>query len=274
MLKTVAEIGINHNGNLNIVKKLIATASSAGIDYVKFQKRTIDLVYSEEDLNKPRESPWGTTTREQKEGLEFGFNEYKEIDEYCKLLGIGWFASPWDSVSVDFLSSFNNDYIKVPSALMTDKKLLSKIKLTSIPVIASTGMCTEEETDFVVQFFGDQLVYLLHCTSTYPCRTDEINLRYILSLKHKYPHLKIGFSNHSPGIIFIPSSFVLGAEMVEFHITLDRTMYGSDQASSIEPVGIINICKYLESLKIALGDGKKIVYDSEKKIMEKLRRWT
>jgi len=274
MLKTVAEIGINHNGNLNIAKKLIATASSAGIDYVKFQKRTIDLVYSEEELNKPRESPWGTTTREQKEGLEFGFNEYKEIDEYCKLLGIRWFASPWDSASVDFLSSFNNDYIKVPSALMTDKKFLSNVKSTSIPVIASTGMCTEEETDFVVRFFGDQLVYLLHCTSTYPCKPDETNLKCILSLKSKYPHLKIGFSNHSPGIIFIPAALVLGAEMVEFHITLDRSMYGSDQASSIELVGIINICKYLESLKVAIGDGKKVVYDSEKSIMEKLRRWT
>lgn len=274
MLKTVAEIGINHNGSVDIAKRLISVASSVGIDYVKFQKRTIDLVYSEEELQKPRESPWGTTTREQKEGLEFGFSEYIEIDEYCKLLGIGWFASVWDVVSVDFLSNFDNDYIKLPSALMTDKKLLSKIKSTCRPVIASTGMCTGEEIDFVVKFFGDQLVYLLHCTSTYPCKSDEINLRCILSLKNKYPHLKIGFSNHSPGIIYVPAAFVLGAEMVEFHITLDRTMYGSDQASSIESVGVVNICKYLEALKPSFGDGKKVVYDSERKIMEKLRRWT
>lgn len=274
MLKIVAEIGINHNGNINTAKKLIAAVSGLGVDYVKFQKRTIDLVYSEEELQKPRESPWGKTTREQKEGLELSFAEYKEIDEYCKLLGIGWFASPWDTVSVEFLSSFDNDYIKVPSALMTDKRFLSKIKSTSIPVIASTGMCTEEETDFAVKFFGDQLAYLLHCTSTYPCKSEEVNLKCILSLKNKYPHLKIGFSNHSPGIIFVPSAFVLGAEMVEFHITLDRAMGGSDQASSIELVGVINICKYLESLKEAIGDGKKVVYDSEKKIMEKLRRWT
>lgn len=274
MITKVAEIGINHNGDIDTAKRLISTASSAGVEYVKFQKRTIDLVYSKEELDKPRESPWGTTTREQKNGLELSFDDYRKIDVYCRTVGVGWFASPWDVESVEFLSSFSNDYIKVPSALITDSVLMNKVKRTCIPVIVSTGMCSDEEIDYIVKFFGDQIAYLLHCTSTYPCKPEELNLKCIVTLKNKYPHLRIGFSNHSPGVVYIPVAVAMGAEMIEFHITLDRSMYGTDQSSSIEPEGVFRICKYLETIKSAIGDGNKLVYDSEKKIMEKLRRWT
>lgn len=269
----VAEIGINHNGDVKIVKELISIAKSSGMDYVKLQKRTIDLVYSKEELDKPRESPWGTTTREQKEGLELSSEEYDEVDRYCKEVGIKWFASPWDIESVDFLLKYNPDYLKIPSALITYKDLLDKIKATNVPLVVSTGMSTPDEIDSVVTFFGDQIAYLLHTTASYPCDSGEINLSCITELKKKYPQYKIGFSNHSSGIIFCICAVALGAEMVEFHVTLDRAMYGSDQSASIGPQGIFRICSYIKHVKLGIGDGEKRVYDSEESVIKKLRRY-
>jgi len=272
MVVKVAEIGINHNGDVNIAKNLINTAKSGGADYVKFQKRTVDLIYSREELEKPRQSPWGTTTREQKEGLELSQEDYVEIDSFCKNVGIKWFGSPWDVQSVDFLTQFNPDYLKVASALITDFGLLLKMKETGIPLIVSTGMSDEKEIEGVTTFLGDQIEYLLHCTSTYPCDSSEVNLSCITTLKKKYPQYKIGFSNHSSQIVFVPASVALGAEMTEFHITLDRAMYGSDQAASIGPQGIFRICSYVDQVDLARGDGQKKVYDSELPVLKKLRK--
>lgn len=272
MVIKVAEIGINHNGDIEIVKKLIDAARWSGVEYVKFQKRTIDLVYSQEELDKPRESPWGTTTREQKEGLELSKEDYDVIDNYCKQVGIGWFASPWDVESVDFLLQYEPRFLKIPSALITNIELLQKVKDSEVPVILSTGMSTEDEIARAVYFLGHQIEYLLHCTSTYPSKAEELNLSYIPVLKKKYPYFKIGFSDHSSQIIFIPVSVAFGAEMVEFHITLDRAMYGSDQAASIGVQGMFAISNYVSLVEKAVGDGAKVVYDSELPIISKLRR--
>jgi len=273
MIETVAEIGINHNGDLEIVQKLIDVAVVAGLDYVKFQKRTIDLVYTKEELSAPRESPWGTTFREQKEGLEFDIDDYMEIDIYCKKKGIQWFASPWDHESVEFLESFDIPFIKVPSALITNKFLLESIAKTDMPIILSTGMSTLEMVDKAIGLLGrDQIYCIMHCTSTYPSAPEEQNLKCILTLKDRYPWAKIGFSNHSPGLPYMVAGAALGAEMIEFHVTLDRSMYGSDQASSIEPEGIFHLKKWINGLEKAMGDGQKRIYPSEEPILKKLRR--
>jgi N-acetylneuraminate synthase len=274
----VAEIGINHNGDLDIAKKMIAEAKQAGCSVVKFQKRTVDRVYTPEQLDKPRESPWGTTTRQQKEGLEFGESDYRQIDAYCNYKITRWFASPWDVDSVAFLAHLDPPFartasaIKIPSALITDFELLAAIRQSDIPVIMSTGMSTAEEIDKAVDFFGDQLEYILACTSTYPTRAEEMNLRYIETLKKQYPHKRIGFSNHSPGIIFCLAAAALGAEMIEFHLTLDRAMYGSDQAASIEPTGARRLVRDVRAIEAAMGDGACRVWPSEEAIKEKLRK--
>jgi len=273
MVIKIAEIGINHNGDLEIAKKLMALAKSAGMDYVKYQKRTIDLVYSREELDKYRESPWGTTNRAQKEGLELDFDAYCEIDRYCRAIGIKWIASVWDVKSADMIAEFSPEFMKIPSALITYKELLEKLKSLRIPLIVSIGMSTEKEIDDVVKFFGKQIKYILHCTSTYPCSPNEINLSYIPKLVKKYPEHKIGFSNHSPDIVYIPVAVAFGAEAVEFHVTLDRAMYGTDQAASIEPEDMFRIGRYVKNIQFALGDGKKVVYDSELPIIKKLRRY-
>jgi N-acetylneuraminate synthase len=270
-MEIIAEIGINHNGDLNIAKRLIDVAAFAGCKYVKFQKRTVEDVYSKAELDKPRESPFGKTTREQKHGIEFGLEEYQEIDRYCrgKIL---WFASPWDVKSLDFLMQFNPPVIKVASAMLTNKPLLGAIVDYNMPVILSTGMSTLQQINEAVATIGKEKIRgLLHCTSTYPTRTEEMNLRCIQWLKRHFPWAKIGFSNHHPGIVFMPAAVALGAEIVEFHVTLDKTMYGSDQAASFNPEGVIKACKYMRAVYAALGDGKKRIYDSEKPIIEKLR---
>jgi len=270
MIEVVAEIGINHNGDLAIAKKLIDVAHGAGCDYVKFQKRMIDLVYSDAELSKPRDSRWGTTTRAQKEGLEFGQMEFDAIDAYCQGK-IQWFASPWDIVSMDFLAQYNIPFIKVASAKMVNLDLISA-KSPKQQFILSTGGCTLDEIDLAIDSVGQDRVYcIMLCTMTYPTSPDEININAIHTLKERYPWAKIGFSNHYPGIQAMNLAAAHGAEMLEFHITLDRASEGSDQAASIEPAGLFDLMSKLKLTRKMMGDGKKVVYDSELPIMRKLR---
>lgn len=271
-VELIYEVGINANGDLALAKKLIDVAHSAGCQYVKFQKRNIDLVYTKEELDKPRESQWGTTTREQKEGLEFSFDEYVEIKKYCKGK-IGWFASPWDLESLTQLYALGSEYIKIPSALITNETLLHQCKLHNTPVILSTGMSTMAMIDRAVKILGKDKIYcIMACTSTYPSKPEELNLNFIKTLKEVYPWAKIGFSNHSPGVIYMAIAVALGAEVIEFHGTLDRSLPGSDQASSIEPEGVYKLSKWVKGIELAMGDGVKKIYDSELPIMAKLRR--
>ena len=271
-VKLVAELGINHNGDLLLAKRLIDVAKFAGCHYVKFQKRDIDLVYAEEELNKPRESPWGSTQREQKQGLEFEKRDYDFMAEYCSQIGIQWFISPWDVNSVDFLMQYKPPFIKIPSALITNTELVEAVKATEVPVIISTGMSTEEEVGNCCTLLGGRLIYILACTSTYPTPDAEMNLKFILKLKKEFPQYKIGFSNHSPGIQYLIIAAAYGAEMLEFHITMDRAMYGSGQAASIEMQGVLQIVKHVSNVERAMGSGEWKVYPSEEKIKEKLRR--
>ena len=271
----VGEIGINHNGDINIAKKLIDMASWAGLDYVKFQKRTIDLVYSKEELEAPRESPWGTTFREQKEGLEFGETEYNEIDSYCKERKIKWFASPWDMEAVRFLEQYDLPYTKIASPMITNSRLLQEIKNTGRSVIISTGMSTRTEVLNTAYYLGKKVEYILACTSTYPTPLQEVNLNFIRTLKNEVlvgSKSKVGYSNHSPGIFLSAVAASFGAEMLEFHITLDRAMYGSDQAASVEPGQVIKLVKYVRALETALGDGSWTIFPGEEIIRKKLRK--
>lgn len=273
LCKVVAEIGINHNGSLEIAKKMIDQAVIAGCEMVKFQKRTVEDVYTEEELNKERESPWGKTNRAQKLGLEFGKSEYDAIDSYCKEKGIAWIASPWDVESVKFLSSYNIPYIKIASATMCNGPVIAEIKESKIPVIISTGMISEEELDYVVGMLEDQIEYVLSCTSTYPTKAEDINMSKMLYLKQKYgERYKVGFSNHSPGITFILMAAALKAEMIEYHMTLDRSMYGSDQSSSIEPPGMLKIQDNILDIEKAWGISKIACLKSEEPIREKLMK--
>ena len=267
-----AEVGINHNGDIDLAKKLIDVACLAGCDAVKFQKRTVDVVYTPEQLDISRESPWGTTNREQKNGLEFNYSDYKEINNYCKSKNIQWFASPWDVESVRFLNYFKSNYIKIASASLTDFELLEAVLKTGKDIIISTGMSTKTELDNALRIVGKNVKYILACTSTYPTKPEEMNLNFIKTLKEQYPQYKIGFSNHSPGLTFMIGATALGAEMIEFHITLDRAMYGSDQAASIEPGGIMHLMKYVKDLEIAEGTGEWTVFPGEIEIKKKLRK--
>ena len=271
MVELVAEVGINHNGDIEIAKKLIDVAAAAGCQYVKFQKRDVDLVYTPAELAAPRESPWGKTNGDQKRGLEFGQREFEAIDFYCMQRGIEWFASPWDVNSVKFLAQFDGcKFLKIASPMLTNTALLNACLATGKPIIMSTGMSTDAEVRRAVDFLGDRLYCLMHCTSTYPSKPEELNMKCIERLRDE--GFKVGFSNHSPGIIYMAVAVALGAEMIEFHITLDRSMYGSDQASSIEPEGVMKLAKYVQGVEKAMGDGRKVVYPSEVPIMKKLRR--
>jgi len=269
----IGEIGVNHNGDIDLAKRLIDVAVLADLDYVKFQKRTINLVYTEEELNKYRESPWGTTNREQKEGLEFDKEEYDVIDEYCKEKNIGWFASPWDIESVEFLNQYRPKYMKVASACLTDQSLLDKMRGTTADFIVSTGMSTKAELDRALSIIGNRTRYILACTSTYPAFDAEMNLNFIKTLEEQYPAYKIGFSNHSPGIQYSIVSAGLGAKMIEFHITMNRAMYGSDQAASIETGGVMALSKHVRNLELAMGTGDWTVFESEEKVKKSLRRF-
>jgi len=266
----IAEVGINHNGDIDLAKELIDMAKQSDCDAVKFQKRDIDSVYSKEELDTPRESPFGTTTREQKDGIEFSIEEYKELESYTKSVGLDFIVSCWDMASLELVEKhLDVKYHKVASAMATDKGFLEALNNSGRPVILSVGMCTQREVDAAVDIL-DNVEYILACTSTYPTKEDEINLNYITTLKDMYPDLKVGFSNHYNGFAALMGATSLGSECLEFHITKDRTMYGSDQIASIESVNelMVNIRK----IEIMLGDGKKVVYDSEVPIANKLRK--
>ena len=267
----IAEIGINHNGSLELAKKLISIAHFFGCDAVKFQKRTIEDVYTPEELATPRQSVFGETNGDLKRGLEFGYEEYREIDRYCKELDILWFASCWDKKSVDFMEQFNTCAYKIPSALITDIELLKYIKATSKPILISTGMSTIEEIDKAIEVVGLDNTVIYHCTSTYPSDNSEINLNVIKTLKERYD-CPIGYSGHEKGIVSSTIAVVLGACSVERHITLDRTLWGSDQAASLEPEGLRKMVRDIRNVKTFLGDGIKKVYDSEIPIKKKLRK--
>jgi len=270
MSYVIAEIGINHNGDIDLAKELIDMAHTSGCDAVKFQKRNVEEVYSAEELDKPRESPWGTTTREQKHGIEFNIVQYKELEEYADKRGLDFIVSCWDLDSLQEVEdNLNVKYHKVASALATDKDFLEALHYTGKPIILSTGMCTDEQVDAALKILKNT-EYVLACTSTYPTKEEEINLNYINTLKEKYPYLSVGFSNHYNGLAACIGATALGAECLEFHITKDRTMYGSDQVASIESVNELMVS--FRKIEKMLGDGKKVVYDSEVPIAEKLRK--
>jgi N-acetylneuraminate synthase len=271
----IAEIGINHNGDIELAENLIRAAHYCGANAVKFQKRTVEVVYSNQELSRYRESPFGDTNGDLKRGLEFGLSEYKIIDKICEELQIPWFASPWDEESVDFLMQFDVPYIKLASASVTDKELVKYCCGTGKPLIISTGMCDMDLVHRVVDYVdkcNGKIEYLMHCTSTYPTEIDELNLLGITTLKKEYPNLKIGYSGHEPGVPPSIMAAVLGAEAVERHFTLNRTTWGSDQAASLEPQGFARLVRDIRTWEIARGDGKIKCYGSEVPIMEKLRR--
>lgn len=266
-----AEIGINHNGNINLAKKLIDLAVTTGCDAVKFQKRTVDVVYSKEELAKERESVFGKTNGDLKRGLEFDLEQYKEIDKYCKEKGIIWYASCWDKASVDFIEQFNPPCYKIASASLTDDELLKYTRSKGKPIFLATGMSTLEQIKHAVEVLGEDDLILYHCTSTYPTVNEEINLRVITKLRELYS-CPVGFSGHEKGILPTILSAMLGANAVERHITIDRTLWGSDQAASLEYNGLFRVVRDIRQIKTILGDGEKRVYSSELPIIDKLRR--
>jgi N-acetylneuraminate synthase len=268
----VAEIGINHNGDLKIAKRLIDMAKEAGCDAVKFQKRTIDIVYSAETLATPRESPWGSTTRQQKEGLEFGKKEYDEIDSYCKSVGIDWFASAWDIPSQDFLRQYRLKYNKVASAMLTHWNFTEYVAKEGKLTFVSTGMSTTEDIDRAVDIFrtNNCPFVLMHTVSTYPCKDDDCNVSMVKTLKEKYG-CRVGYSGHEVGVLPSVLAIVMGAEVIERHITLDRAMYGSDQAASLEKRGLEILVRDCHEVKSILGNGVKTISDAERSVARKLR---
>jgi len=270
----IAEIGINHNGDMNITKQLIDGAVEAGCDAVKFQKRTIETVYSKEDLDRPRESPWGTTNREQKEGLEFGKEEYDEIDRYCKEKGIEWFASAWDVESQLFLRQYDLKYNKVASAMLTHRELLEAIAEEKRYTFISTGMSTLTQIRKAVKIFEDKgcPYELMYCNSTYPMPPEEANLNAMTTLAKTFPGVKVGYSGHETGLMVSCTAVAMGATSLERHITLDRAMYGSDQAASVELGGLRILVNRVREVEVCMGNSFKRVTEKEKKISEKLRR--
>jgi len=267
----VGEIGINHNGDLGIARRLIDLASFAEADAIKFQKRTVDVVYSAEELAKPRENPFGPTNGHLKRGLEFGLDEYRNIDRYCKEKRIAWFASCWDEASVDFMEQFEPPAYKIASASLTDDHLLKHHRATKRPMIVSVGMSTLAQVDHAVSVLGTQDLILLHTTSAYPAKIADLNLKMIPVLRERYG-VPVGYSGHEVGLATSYAAVALGAAMVERHITLDRAMWGSDQAASVEPQGLMKLVRDTRSIETALGDGVKKVSDDEVPIMKKLRR--
>ena len=267
----IAEIGINHNGSVDLAKKMIDVAISAGCQAVKFQKRTVDVVYTKEELAMLRESVFGSTNGDLKRGLEFSLEQYKEIDDYCKKRGILWFASCWDKESVDFIDKFNPPCYKIASASLTDDELLKYTRSKGVPILLSTGMSTLEQIQHAVDILGKEDLLLFHCTSTYPTNHNEINLNAISELEKQFDCL-VGFSGHERGLVPSVVSVVKGAVSVERHITMDRTLWGSDQAASLEPAGIHRLVRDIKIARESLGDGVKVVYESEKPIIKKLRK--
>ncbi len=267
----VAEIGINHNGDVAIARKLIDAAVQAGCDAVKFQKRTMDVVYSPAELARPRESPFGATNGDLKRGLELSREQYAEINRHCRQAGIPWYASCWDEASVDFMEAFGPPCYKIASPSLTDDNLLRHHRRYGRPLIVSTGMSTLEQVDHAVEVIGTEDLVLLHCTSTYPSVVEELNLRAIVTLAARYG-VPVGYSGHEVGLASSVAVVALGACVVERHITLDRAMWGSDQAASVEPHGFARLVKDIRAVERALGDGKKQLWPSEIPGMQKLRR--
>ena len=273
--KIIAEIGINHNGDLTIAKKLVESAKKCGFDAVKFQKRDIETVYTKAELDKPRESPWGSTTREQKEGLEFGKKEYDEINNYCESLKIQWFASAWDTKSLEFLDNYNLEYQKVASAMITNIEFLESLSKRKKYTFISTGMSDFKVIDKAVEIFNknDCKYELMHSVSAYPCPEDQLNLNLITVMRKRYG-CNVGYSGHessvSPSIIAVS----LGATSLERHITLDRSMYGSDQAASLEEKGFNELISIVRKIPIVIGSSKeKKILECEKPVAKKLRYW-
>lgn len=267
----IAEIGINHNGSLKYAKRLIDMAVSNGCNAVKFQKRTVDVVYSKEELERPRPNVFGETNGDLKRGLEFGLEEYKEIDEYCKQKNIMWFASCWDKGSVDFIDQFNPPCYKIASASLTDDELLKYTKSKGKPILLSTGMSTMEEIEHAMEILGEENTIIYHCTATYPSNSNEINLNCINTFKERFS-CPVGYSGHERGIAPSILAVGLGACSVERHITLDRTNWGSDQAASLETPGLFHMVRDIRQVPTLLSDGKKVVYEREIPIRKKLRR--
>ena len=271
-LFVIAEIGINHNGDLEIAKQLIDVATDAGADAVKFQKRTIDLVYTKEFLDSARESPWGKTQRDQKRGLEFSREQYQEIGRYCEQKQIKWFASAWDIESQKFLQHFNPGYNKIASAMIVDEALLREVASEKKYTFISTGMCTLRDIDRAVDVFTKASCpfELLHCVSTYPMADEDANLQRIVSLRERY-RCKVGYSGHEVGLSISYAAVALGATSLERHITLSRAMYGSDQAASIEPAGFRQLVGAVRKIEKALGDGSLEMNPKEIPVAKKLR---
>ena len=268
----VAEIGINHNGDPDIARRLIDAAAHAGVDAVKFQKRTPELSVPVNQRDLRRETPWGYVSyMEYRERMEFGPEEFKAIDLHCREREVDWFASVWDEPSVDFLEAFSPVAYKIPSASLTDANLLRHVRSMDRPVILSTGMSTMEQIERAVGLLGQENLLLMHATSTYPCEPEELNLRMIGTLRQRFP-CPVGYSGHEVGLIPTVVAVALGACLVERHITLDRAMWGSDQAASVEPGGFERLVKYIRTTEASFGDGMKRVYESEQPSMRRLRR--
>jgi N-acetylneuraminate synthase len=269
----IAEVGINHNGDIEIAKKIIDAAVHAGADAVKFQKRTPEISTPPDQQTQMRETPWGYITYlHYRYKVEFNEEQYREIDRYCKEKKIDWMVSVWDEPSVDFMEKFETPAYKIPSASLTDYNLLKYVRKTRKPVIISTGMSTMEQIHRGVDVIGNENLIIMHCTSTYPCEPAELNLNMIGTLRKEFPNNPIGYSGHEVGLVPSAVAVALGASSLERHITLDRAMWGSDQAASVEPWGFETLVKYIRVTEASLGDGVKKVYESEKGSMKKLRR--
>lgn len=269
----IAEIGINHNGDLGIAKQMIDAAVHAGVDAVKFQKRTPDISTPLEQQNQMRETPWGYISYlEYRYKVEFNEEQYRAIDRYCREKGIAWLTSVWDQPSVDFMEQFSTPAYKIPSASLTDWALIRKARATGKPLILSSGMSTMEQIRKGVEIAGEKDLVLMHCTSTYPCEPEELNLKMIETLRREFPEIPIGYSGHEVGLVPSAVAVALGACMVERHLTLDRAMWGSDQAASVEPGGFERLVKYIRVSEAAFGDGVKKVYASEQPSLKRLRR--
>ena len=269
----IAEIGINHNGSLDLAKQLISEAAHAGCDAVKFQKRTPELCVPKDQWEKQRETPWGRMSYiDYKRKTEFGQVEYTAIDDYCRALGIDWFASCWDEPSVDFMEQFEPVMYKMASASLTDKPLLDRVRATGRPLMLSTGMSTLHEITQAVQWVGLEQLMVAHSTSSYPCPPQELNLRMVPALQALFPNTPMGYSGHETGLATTVAAVALGACFVERHVTLDRAMWGSDHAASVEPGGMAKLVRDIRDVEESLGDGVKRVYDSELEPRRRLRR--
>lgn len=269
----IAEIGINHNGDLNSAKQLMKVAKNAGCDAVKFQKRTPEISTPKNQWDKLRETPWGEMTYiDYRHKVEFSIPEYEELDIYAKNLDIVWFASCWDSNAVKDIEKFDVPIYKIASASLTDEEMIAEVLKTEKSIILSTGMSSLEEINKAVKFIGDSELAILHTTSTYPCKPEELNLNVIKTYFEAFPGNIIGYSGHETGLVTTAVAVSMGAKIIERHITLDRSMWGTDQAASIEPQGLVSLIKYIRTVEKAMGDGNKIVYESEIPIKNKLRR--